>query len=66
MELAPDGACDLREAALDRHVDVLVVLAERERPRAQLGLDGVEADEQGVAVGVVDDPARREHPGMRT
>ena len=64
VELAADRADDLRQAALDRHVDVLVVVAERERPAVELGLDAVEAAQQRVAVGVGDDPGGGEHPGV--
>ena len=48
--LPADRARELGEAALDRHVDVLVVGREREAPLAQLRRDRVEAREQRVAV----------------
>ena len=60
-----DRPRDLRQAALDRHVDVLVVGGEREAVVAQLALDGVETFEQRVAVGLRDHAARGEHPRVR-
>ena len=43
VELAADRAGDLGEPPLDRHVDVLVVGREGERPLGELALDRVEA-----------------------
>ena len=54
----------LGDAALDGHVDVLVVGLERERALAQLGLNRIEAAEQRGEVVVADDPACREHAGV--
>ena len=61
VQLAADRAGDLGEPPLDRHVDVLVVASEREVALVELALDRVEAREQLVAVGLGDDPPRREH-----
>ena len=65
VQLAPDATDDLRQAPLDRHVDVLVVGAERERPTAQLIRDAVEAAQEVRALGSGDDAARREHLRLR-
>ena len=61
VQLAADRAGQLGDAPLDRHVDVLVVRQERERPLLQLVLDRVERGEQLVAVVARDDPLRGEH-----
>ncbi len=61
MELAARRPDDLRHAALHRHVDVLVVAAERERPVAELGLDRVQPGEDRVAVVVADDAPGGQH-----
>jgi hypothetical protein len=60
-----DRAGELGQPPLDGHVDVLVGRREREAPVAQLGLDGVEAGLQGLAVLRGDDRARDEHPRVR-
>ena len=64
VELAADRPDDLRQAPLDRHVDVLVVVAERERAAVQLRRHAIEAAEQRVAVGAGDDPGGGEHGGV--
>ena len=55
VQLAANRADDLGQPALDRHVDVLVVGAELELARLELGRDRVEAVEQGRELRVVDD-----------
>ena len=65
MQLAADRPDDLGQPPLDRHVDVLVVVAERERAAVELRLHALEPAEQRVAVGVGDDPRRREHRRVR-
>ena len=65
VELAADRADDLRQPPLDRHVDVLVVLAERERAAVELLLDALEPAEQRVAVGLADDPRLGQHRRVR-
>ena len=62
VQPAADRSDDLRQAPLDRHVDVFVVGLEREALVAQLGRHRVEAGEQGVAVLSGDDAALGEHP----
>ena len=52
VEPAADGADDLRQPPLDRHVDVLVVLEERERAALELLLHPLEPAQQRVAVGL--------------
>ena len=52
MQLAADRADDLRQPPLDRHVDVLVVVAEREGAGLELRLDALEPAQQRVAVGL--------------
>ena len=52
VQLAADRPDDLGQPPLDRHVDVLVVGRERERPAVELGLDALEPAQQRVAVGV--------------
>jgi hypothetical protein len=65
VQLAPHGTRDLRHAPLDRHVDVLVAVLEREGTVDQLLLDGGEPREQLVAVVVADDPPGGEHARVR-
>ena len=65
VELAADRPDDLGQAPLDRHVDVLVLLAERERAAVELLLDALEPAQQRVAVGVADDRGRGEHRRVR-
>ena len=50
MELPADPAGELGDAALDRHVDVLVAVGEREAALAELALDLVERGVQLVAL----------------
>ena len=50
VQRAADRPDELGQAPLDRHVDVFVAVREGERPARELGLDRVEAREQGVAV----------------
>jgi hypothetical protein len=65
VQLAADRTRDLRHAALDRHVDVLVAVLEREDAGDELLLDGGERREQLVTVAVTDDLAGGEHAGVR-
>ena len=65
VQLAADGADDLGQPPLDRHVDVLVGIQEGELAGVELGRDAVEAAEQLVAVGVGDDAGGREHRRVR-
>jgi hypothetical protein len=65
VELAPDAPDKLDQAALDRHVNVLVVGREREAALPELPRDGVQAGEQLVAFLLRDDGDRSEHRGMR-
>jgi hypothetical protein len=62
VQLAADRPDDLRQPALDRHVDVLVVVAEGEATAVHLLRHPLEPAEQRVAVGLADDPGRSEHP----
>ena len=48
--LPPTAADDLGHAPLDRHVDVLVPVGERERAVGELALDLIEASQQLVAL----------------
>ena len=65
MQLAADRADDLGQPPLDRHVDVLVGVQERELAGVELLRDAVEPAEQLVAVGVGDDAGGREHRRVR-
>jgi hypothetical protein len=65
VQLPPHRAGDLGDAALDRHVDVLVVVAEGEAPLVELASDLVERREQLVAVAGLDDALLREHAHVR-
>ncbi len=65
VQLAADAAGDLRDTALDRHVDVLVALLKREGVADELALDGGERLQQGLAVVLGDDLPRGEHAGVR-
>ena len=65
VELAADRAGELGDPPLDRHVDVDVVVGEREAILGELDLDLLERRVQRVAVGSADDPLRGEHPGVR-
>ena len=58
-------AGDLRDAPLDRRVDVLVLCAEAEAILAQLLLDHIEAGQQRVAVGPLHHSALRQHAHVR-
>jgi hypothetical protein len=60
-----DRADDLRQAPLDRHVDVLVAGLEREVALVELALHPLQAGEQGVAVGLGDDPGLGQHRRVR-
>ena len=55
----------LGDPALDRHVDVLVAVGEREAAVAELALDLVQRGVQLVALGRGDDPLRGQHRGVR-
>jgi hypothetical protein len=46
VQLAPERPHELRQAALDRHVDVFVSLQVRELVRLELGGDGVQAGQE--------------------
>ncbi len=61
MELPPHRADDLREAALDRHVDVLVVGLDDEAALLELAPDGLEAALELRQLVVLEDPDAREH-----
>ena len=65
VQLPAHGAGDLGHPPFDRHVDVLVVLGERERAVTELALHLIERVVKLVAVLLGDDPLRREHRGMR-
>jgi len=65
VQLAADGAGELRDATLDRHVDVLVCWREREATVIELTLDLVQRPQQRVAIVGGDDRARREHGRVR-
>ena len=66
VQLAADRADDLGQPPLDRHVDVLVVVARTgTRPSSSSASTRVEPAEQRVAVGVADDPGRGEHRRVR-
>ena len=65
MQPAAGRADDLGQAALDRHVDVLVAGREREAAGLELLRDRVEPLEQRVAILVADDALRGEHAGVR-
>jgi hypothetical protein len=53
VQLAAERADQLGQAALDRHVDVLVLLPELEAPRVELGADLLEALGDRVQLGLV-------------
>jgi len=61
-----DGAGDLGQPALDRHVYVLVVGPEREHALQELPFDLVESPQQGVTIVGRDDLPVGEHRGVRT
>ena len=66
VQAPADRPDDLRQAPLDRHVDVFVLRLERERaPRRELLRDLVEPREQRVAILRRDDPARGQHARVR-
>ena len=65
VQPAADRTDDLGETPLDRHMDVLVVLGEREGAVAQLVADLLEAADQLVAVQLGDDLAFAEHRRVR-
>ena len=65
VQLAADRPGDRRQPPLDRHVDVDVARLERELPVLELGLDPLQARQQRVAIGLGDDPGRREHLRVR-
>src|SRR5205814_8738893 len=58
-------AHDRREAALKRHVYVLVVVREVEAALAELRFERLEAGEDRVAVALADDAPRGEHARVR-
>ncbi len=61
VQLPPHRADDLREPALDRHVDVLVVGLDDEAALLELAPDGLEAALELRQLLVLDDPDAREH-----
>jgi hypothetical protein len=65
VQLAPDRADDLRQAPLDGHVDVLVVVAHLEAAVGDLGAHLIEAALQLGELVVVEDPGAGEHPRVR-
>ncbi len=65
VDLAAARASELRDAALDRHVDVDIVGAEREAALGELLLDLVERGVDRGLVGLADDPLLGEHRGVR-
>jgi len=52
------------QARLHVHVDVLEGRVEDEAPARDLGLDGIEARQDGVAIGVGDEPLGGQHARM--
>ena len=64
--LAPASPGELGDPALDRGVDVLVGRREHEGVRRELGLDRVERGVDRVALGLGQQPDRREHRDVRT
>jgi hypothetical protein len=65
VQAPADRTGDLRQAALDRHVDVLVVGGELKAVLGELRRDRLEAGEQRVAVRLGDDPPGGEHLRVR-
>ena len=65
MQLPPHCPYHLGQTALDGHVDVLVVRADRERAAPQLVGDLLQPAVQLVALGLGDDPHRGQHRGVR-
>ena len=64
VQLAADGAGELGQAALDRHVDVLVLLGEGEIAGLELGRDPIEARVDLLELLVREDPERAERAGV--
>ena len=64
MELAADGAGELRQPPLDRHVDVLVPVGERELPALQLARDQLEPGDEGIELAIVEDAGAVERPSV--
>ena len=65
VQPATDGPDDLGQAPLDRHVDVLVAVGEREGAGGEFGTDNFETTRERVAVLGGDDPLGREHARVR-
>jgi hypothetical protein len=65
VELAASRADQLGESPLDRHVDVLVLLAELERALVQLPPDPVESPRDLLELSVIEHTELGEHPGVR-
>ena len=65
MQAPADRADDLGQPPLDRHVDVFVVVSEREASLAAARARPVEPRQQRVAVLAGDDRALGEHPRVR-
>ena len=64
VELAADRTDELRQAPLDRHVDVLVLRLERELAALELVRDATESVGQGLQLVLVEDPRPLERPGV--
>ena len=65
VQLAPHRPGDLGEPALDRHVHVLVARLDHEAVLVDLRAHGLQALLDPGQVLVRDDPAPRQHPGVR-
>ena len=65
VELASYRPGDLGQPALDRHVDVLVPRVEGKRPGLELGGDRVEAAQQLVGLGRLEDAGLGQHRHVR-
>jgi hypothetical protein len=66
VELSAHGAGDLRDPALDRHVDVLVVLREQKRAVRQLAPDLLQRPVKCIPILARNDPLAGEHRGVRS
>ena len=65
MQLAADRPGELGHAALDRHVDVLVAVANLELAPLELGRDAVQGRQQRVALVLVEDPGPMQAADVR-
>ena len=66
MQLSSHRTHEFGQSPLDRHVDVFIVVLEREALLGELALDFPETPQQGVTIIRGDDPPCGEHPRMRT